>query len=78
VAGGTAMVDEYRRMFGLDKSIPEQYVSWMYNALVHRQLGPSFVNFPRPVSSTLGRRAARQPAQLALRNLAKRLISQLI
>jgi peptide/nickel transport system permease protein len=56
VAGGGAMVDEYRRMFGLDKSIPEQYVDWMYNAVVLRRLGPSFINFPRPVEELLAER----------------------
>jgi peptide/nickel transport system permease protein len=56
VAGGGAMVDEYRRMFGLDKSISEQYVSWMYNALVLHRLGPSFINFPRPVEDLLAER----------------------
>jgi peptide/nickel transport system permease protein len=50
------MVEEYRRMFGLDKSLPEQYVNWMYNAIVHQQLGPSFVNFPRPVEELLAER----------------------
>jgi peptide/nickel transport system permease protein len=54
--GGSAMVDEYRKMFGLDKSIPEQYMSWMYEAIVHQRLGPSFVNFPRPVEELLAER----------------------
>jgi peptide/nickel transport system permease protein len=53
---GTAMVDEYRKMFGLDKSPFEQYTSWMYNAIVHQRLGPSFVNFPRPVEELLAER----------------------
>jgi peptide/nickel transport system permease protein len=56
VAGGSDMVAEYRKMFGLDKSIPEQYRDWMYNAIVNRQLGPSFVNFPRPVEELLAER----------------------
>jgi len=56
VAGGGEMVKEYRRMFGLDKSIPEQYVDWMYNALILHRLGPSFVNFPRPVEDLLAER----------------------
>jgi peptide/nickel transport system permease protein len=56
IEGGSAMVEEYRRMFGLDKSLPEQYVNWMYNAIVHQQLGPSFVNFPRPVEELLAER----------------------
>lgn len=56
VTGGSAMVEEYRRMFGLDKSVPEQYVDWMYNAVVHQRLGPSFVNFPRPVEELLAER----------------------
>src|SRR4051794_33228118 len=56
VAGRGEMVKEYRRMFGLDKSIPEQYVDWMYNALILHRLGPSFVNFPRPVEDLLAER----------------------
>ncbi len=56
LAGGEAMVAEYRRMFGLDKSVAEQYRDWMYNAIINRQLGPSFVNFPRPVEELLAER----------------------
>lgn len=56
VAGGGEMVEAYRKQFGLDKSISEQYFSWMYNAIVHQKLGPSFVNFPRPVEELLAER----------------------
>lgn len=56
MAGGTEMVDAYKKQFGLDKSIPEQYRDWMYNAIVHQKLGPSFVNFPRPVEELLAER----------------------
>ncbi len=56
MAGGSEMVEAYRKQFGLDKSISEQYFSWMYNAIVHQKLGPSFVNFPRPVEELLAER----------------------
>lgn len=56
IPSGSAMVQEYRELFGLDKPVHEQYLNWMYNAVVKRQLGPSFVNFPRPVEELLAER----------------------
>lgn len=53
---GDAVVQEYRKKFGLDKPVHEQYLNWMYNAVFKRQLGPSFVNFPRPVEELLAER----------------------
>jgi peptide/nickel transport system permease protein len=56
MANGDAVVQEYRKKFGLDKPVQQQYVDWMYNAVFKRQLGPSFVNFPRPVEELLAER----------------------
>lgn len=55
VKGGEEMADYYREQFGLDRSLPEQYVRWLYNTVVKRDLGPSFVNFPTPVTTLLAR-----------------------
>jgi len=50
--GGVEMIEEYRRLFGLDKSLGEQYVSFL-RELVRGNLGYSISSFPSQVSDLL-------------------------
>jgi peptide/nickel transport system permease protein len=51
--GGTALIEEYRRRFGLDESLWSQYLSYV-NQLLHGNLGLSIATFPTSVSTLLG------------------------
>jgi len=51
--GATELVEEYTRMFGLDKSLWEQYVSFL-RELARGNLGYSISSFPSQVSELLG------------------------
>jgi peptide/nickel transport system permease protein len=44
--------EEYTKMFGLDKSLPEQFVLYMGN-LLKGDMGTSFIFFPRKVSDLI-------------------------
>ncbi|GAB4523227.1 MAG: ABC transporter permease [Anaerolineae bacterium] len=50
--GAGDLVEEYRRMFGLDKGLWEQYVSYL-RELLHGNLGYSIGSFPSQVSELL-------------------------
>lgn len=43
-----AMIDAYQHEFGLDKSLPEQYVDYLDKVFLHFDFGPSLVRFPTP------------------------------
>jgi peptide/nickel transport system permease protein len=51
--GSKALVEEYRRRFGLDKSLGDQYVSYL-RELTHGNLGYSIATFPTRVSTLVG------------------------
>ncbi len=53
IDGGDAMVNSYKEKFGMTGTLWQQYVRYMYNVIFHFDLGPSFINFPRPVSELL-------------------------
>lgn len=48
------MVDTLRDMYGLEKSLPEQYISF-WKRLFAGDFGPSYFSFPTPVISLIGR-----------------------
>jgi len=50
---GGAMVASYKEKFGMNGTIWEQYVRYMYNLIFKGDLGPSFINFPTPVMDLL-------------------------
>jgi len=56
VTGGEQMVNYYKEQFGLNGTLGEQYVRYMYNVLIKQDLGPSFVNFPTPVQELIMQR----------------------
>jgi peptide/nickel transport system permease protein len=41
-----AMIDAYQEEFGLNKSLPEQYVRYLGNVILRFDLGPSLISFP--------------------------------
>jgi peptide/nickel transport system permease protein len=56
VAGGAEMVNYYKEQFGLNGTLPEQYVRYVYNVIIKQDLGPSFINFPTPVQTLIMQR----------------------
>src|SRR5262249_10768209 len=51
--GGKGLVEEYSRRFGLDKPLPEQYLSYL-RQLSQGDLGYSIAVFPTTVSDLIG------------------------
>lgn len=51
--GGPELIAEYKRQFGLDKPVLEQYLSYL-SQLAHFNLGYSITNFPTEVSTVIG------------------------
>jgi peptide/nickel transport system permease protein len=45
---GQAVVDHYRKVFGLEGSLPQQYVHYMQQLIVTHDLGPALIDFPEP------------------------------
>lgn len=50
--GGIEMIEEYKRLFGLDRPLWEQYISFL-RELAHGNLGYSISSFPSQVSDLL-------------------------
>ena len=46
----------YKEQFGLNGTIGEQYVRYLYNVFVKGDLGPSFINFPNKVQDLIVQR----------------------
>ena len=42
------LVENYRKMMGLDGNLFQQYVRYLDNVIFHFSLGPSFIGFPTP------------------------------
>jgi peptide/nickel transport system permease protein len=53
VANGAEIIESFRARFGLDDSIPVQYLKYLW-ALVHLDFGYSIARFPTPVMSIIG------------------------
>lgn len=53
VDDGGAMVANYKEKFGMNGTLWEQYVRYMYNLVFKLDMGPSFINFPTPVMDLL-------------------------
>jgi peptide/nickel transport system permease protein len=52
-SGSPELIEEYRRMFGMDKSLFEQYISFL-RELLRGNLGYSIASFPSTVSDLIG------------------------
>lgn len=54
--GGADVAAFYKEQFGMNGSLGEQYVRYMYNVFFKGDLGPSFINFPNKVQDLIGQR----------------------
>lgn len=50
-----AIVDYYRRVFGLDGNIFEQYVRYLERILLYQDFGPSIISYPTPAKDLIFR-----------------------
>jgi len=51
----TQIVEFYEEEFGLNGSIPEQYVSYLNRVIIHQDFGPSLVSYPVPATELIAR-----------------------
>lgn len=47
------MLEIYRQQLGIDGTLPEQYVKYLSNVLLHFDLGPSLTAFPTPAQDLI-------------------------
>jgi len=52
---GAAVIEHYKKIFGLDGSLLNQYRHYMYQLVVHQNFGPSLVSYPDPAQDVIGR-----------------------
>jgi peptide/nickel transport system permease protein len=45
---GKETIEHYRRVFGLEGNLFQQYLAYLYQIVVTQDLGPSLLNFPTP------------------------------
>ena len=50
-----AIVDYYRRVFGLDGNLFEQYLRYLERILIYQDFGPSLINYPTPAKDLIFR-----------------------
>ncbi len=55
VHAGQAVVEHYRKIFGLNGSLLQQYWHYMYQLVVAHDLGPSLINYPDHAQNVIGR-----------------------
>ncbi|HEV7216238.1 MAG TPA: ABC transporter permease, partial [Chloroflexota bacterium] len=46
VTAGTAVVDHYKQVFGLQGNIFQQYVHYLYQVFIQHDLGPALLDYP--------------------------------
>lgn len=49
-----ALRSQLRVQFGLEGSLPEQYVTFLWRGLLHLDFGPSLMSYPTPVGEIIG------------------------
>ena len=54
-ASSEAMVEYYKKEFGLDGSLLEQYARYMEQLILHQNFGPSILSFPNPATDAIWR-----------------------
>jgi peptide/nickel transport system permease protein len=47
------LVAHYKKEFGLDGSLFEQYIHYMNRLIIHQDFGPSIVSYPKPASEII-------------------------
>jgi len=78
VENGAQMIDMYKKQFGLDKSLPEQYFNYMKNLLLHGDLGYSLSYFPAKAKDIVLRAVPWSLGLLLVANLLAFLIGNLL
>jgi len=49
------VIDEYKRAFNLEGDLFTQYVTFLKELILHQNLGPSFISFPKPAQELIAR-----------------------
>ena len=55
-ASTASSAEYYREQFGLNGTLGEQYVRYLYQVFIKGDLGPSFINFPNKVQDLIAQR----------------------
>ena len=55
VSAGQEVVDHYKKLFGLEGNLFDQYVAYLYRVFVVHDLGPALINFPTDVTLIVAR-----------------------
>lgn len=55
VSASQEIVQHYRELFGLNGTLWDQYVSFLYRTFITHDLGPALLNFPTPAQVIIGR-----------------------
>lgn len=50
-----SIINEYKKTFNLDGDLFTQYVTFLRELILHQNLGPSFLNFPKPAQELIAR-----------------------
>jgi len=78
IENGDQMIEMYKKQFGLDKSLPEQYFNYMENLLLHGDLGYPLSYFPAKAKDVVLRAVPWSLGLLLVANLLAFLIGNLL
>ncbi len=78
IENGAQMIEMYKKEFGLDKPLPEQYFDYMRNLLLHGDLGYSLSYFPNKANAVVLRAVPWSLGLLLVANLLAFLIGNLL
>jgi peptide/nickel transport system permease protein len=53
IPGMEKIINEYKRMFNLEGDIFSQYICFLKELILNRNLGPSLINFPKPAQDLI-------------------------
>ncbi len=78
VENGPQLIEMYKKQFGLDKPLPEQYFDYMNNLLLHGDLGYSLSYFPNKANAVVLRAIPWSVGLLLVSNILAFLIGNLL
>jgi peptide/nickel transport system permease protein len=55
VSAGQEVVEHYKKLFGLEGNLLDQYLAYLYRVFVAHDLGPALINFPTDVTLIVAR-----------------------
>jgi peptide/nickel transport system permease protein len=55
VSAGQEVVEHYKKLFGLEGNLFDQYMAYLYRVFVAHDLGPALINFPTDVTLIVAR-----------------------